>query len=181
MVKLSAVSKEAATPREALPLGFRVTRLFMWGPPWIYSLVSAFGLNPAGHSRSPRTPSSMGTALGGTSPLRSTRRASAPARLLAWPGPLLRREILGVRQAERSEPQLSLPGGHASLYAPVCFHAPPSSFICGRPCASSAGKEGTPAQARYGWTSIWKTMYRVIFLLVVSCLVCSALTALIYF
>lgn len=114
-MKLSAVSKEAATPREALPLGFRVTRLFMWGPPWIYSLVSAFGLNPAGHSRSPRTPSSMGTALGGTSPLRSTRRASAPARLLAWPGPLLRREILGVRQAERSEPQLSLPGGHASL------------------------------------------------------------------
>ncbi|CAN0457945.1 unnamed protein product [Rangifer tarandus platyrhynchus] len=34
----------------------------------------------------------VGVGLGGTSPLRSTRQASAPARLPAQPGPLLRRE-----------------------------------------------------------------------------------------
>lgn len=41
-------------------------------------------------------------------------------------------------------------------------------------------KARTPAQAHYGWTGIWKTMYRVIFLLVVSCLVCSAFDSFIF-
>lgn len=120
----------------------------MWGSHPDYSV--SHSSNPCWTQSVLRTPKFHGDCLGGTSPWRSTRRASAPALPPAWPGPL-QGEILGAsgRLERKVGAAAVLPGGTHLCMLLCAFYAPPSSFICGR-LAPFAGQEGTP-----GPGSLW--------------------------